>query len=202
MRAALILAGLAFFALSSAASAQSDVAACREIQDSLVRLRCYDDVTKPSAAKPAVPAPIGTTDPEPNFGRYPTEVYRGRIMTPDFRGRDRAYAMLRTRIRDGAKAGPNFAGYLTLVEIGCGAGCRVVPVVDVRTGRVLDFPLGGEDNLSLVLKYRRDSRLIVAYWVNEGVCRREDLVWTGSGFERGTTRELGDAEVCYRHLPQ
>jgi hypothetical protein len=74
--------------------------------------------------------------------------------------------------------------------------------VDVRTGRVLDFPLGGEDNLSLVLRYRPDSRLIVAYWVNEGVCRREDLVWTGSGFERGTARELGDAEVCYRHAPQ
>ena len=68
-------------------------------------------------------------------------------MMPDFRGRDRAYAMLRTRIRDGAKAGPNFAGYLALVEIGCGAGRRVVRVVDVRTGRVLDFPLGGEHNL-------------------------------------------------------
>jgi len=144
----------------------------------------------------AVPTPIATTDPEPNFGRYQTQIDRGRIMTPDFRGRDRAYATLRTRIRDGAKAGPNFAGHLTLVEIGCGAGCRVVPVVDIRTGRVLDFPLGGEENLSLVLRYRPDSRLIVAYWVNEGVCRREDLVWTGSGFERGTTRELGDAEVC------
>jgi hypothetical protein len=106
MRRVLILAGLAFLALSSAASAQSDAGACREILDSLIRLRCYDDVTKPSAAKPAVPAPIATMDPEPNFGRYPTEIYRGRIMTPDFRGRDSAYAMLRTRIRDGAKAGP------------------------------------------------------------------------------------------------
>lgn len=162
MRRALILAGLAFVTLSSAVSAQSDAAACREIQDSLVRLRCYDDVTKPSAAKRAVPAPTATTDPEPNFGRYPTKVHRGRIMMPDFRGRDRAYAMLRTRILDGAKAGPNFAGYLTLLKIGCGAACRVVLVVDVRTGRVLNFPLGGEDNLSLVLRYRPDSRLTVA----------------------------------------
>jgi hypothetical protein len=101
---------------------------------------------------------------------------------------------LRTRIRQGMKAGANFAGHLALIEIGCGTGCRFVPVVDVRTGRVYDFPLGGEETPSLWLKYRPTSRYVLATWVEEGRCIRAGLIWNGSAFDRLPSEE----ERCYQ----
>ena len=47
----------------------------------------------------------------------------------------RAY---RTRIRSGAKAGPNFAGHFTLVTWGCGSPCQDWAIVDAQTGRVFE----------------------------------------------------------------
>jgi hypothetical protein len=66
--------------------------------------------------------------------------------------------MYRTRLRDGAAAGPNFAGHHTVVLWGCGTGCQVVAVVDARTGQLSHETLltaGG-------VQYRRDSRLLFA----------------------------------------
>ena len=72
----------------------------------------------------------------------------------------------------GAKAGPNFAGHLSLVTIGCGAGCVFVPVVDVQTGRVFkNSPLGGEDQSSLDMKYQVDSRLIATRYISNERCK-------------------------------
>jgi hypothetical protein len=67
------LAALALIVAASGAHAQStsDIAACREVKDSLLRLRCYDDVSTPTAqVKPSVP----TVTPRPNapdFAAYP-----------------------------------------------------------------------------------------------------------------------------------
>ena len=48
--------------------------------------------------------------------------------------RDRAF---RTRLTDGVRRGPNFAGHFTIVTWGCnGTGCVAGVVIDVRTGRV------------------------------------------------------------------
>jgi hypothetical protein len=66
--------------------------------------------------------------------------------------------MYRTRVREGAAAGPNFAGHYTVVLWGCGTGCRVVAVVDARTGR-----LSRETLLTAAgVQYRRGSRLLFA----------------------------------------
>jgi hypothetical protein len=46
--------------------------------------------------------------------------------------------MYQTRLREGAKKGPNFAGYFTLVSWGCGSSCQEWAVIDARTGRVFD----------------------------------------------------------------
>ncbi|MCJ2138464.1 hypothetical protein [Methylobacterium sp. E-066] len=191
--AALILATVP--AANVQAQGAADIAACRDVKDSLLRLRCFDDVSKPSPQK----APANASKPKvPDFAAYAADPYRGAINLPDFRGRDREHATYRTRIMAGAKSGPNFAGYLAMTQIGCGSSCSFVPVVDLRTGRVLNFPLGGEDNLSLDLQYRVDSRLVSARWVSEERCQQEELIWTGTAFQRGTVRDLGDREVCYR----
>jgi hypothetical protein len=42
----------------------------------------------------------------------------------------------RTRLREGAGGGPNFAGTFTVVIWGCGAPCQMVAVIDARSGRL------------------------------------------------------------------
>jgi hypothetical protein len=197
MRRALAALTLVVAAGGAQAQTAADIAACRDLADSLLRLRCFDDVSKPSA-RTAPSAGTSISKPKAaNFAAYAVAPYRGPIGLPEFRGRDRQHASYRTRILAGAKAGPNFAGYLALVTIGCGAGCVFVPVVDTRTGRVFDSPLGGEDQSSLNMKYQVDSRLIATRYISNERCKAEDIVWTGSAFQRGTVRDLGEQEVCW-----
>ena len=73
---------------------------------------------------------------QPNFDQFRTSIYKGPTRLPDFRGRDRQFADYRTRIRDGLKAGPNFADHYTVIQFGCGTGCSCVYVADNRTGKV------------------------------------------------------------------
>jgi ankyrin repeat protein len=46
----------------------------------------------------------------------------------------------RTRLREGAKKPPNFAGHYVLVEWGCGTECTVYMMIDVKNGRVFSGP--------------------------------------------------------------
>lgn len=48
--------------------------------------------------------------------------------------------LYRTRINEGAKAGPNFAGHYTVVRWGCGAGAFMFFVVDAVNGAVYEPP--------------------------------------------------------------
>jgi hypothetical protein len=54
-------------------------------------------------------------------------------------GSSRLARAYRTRLREGVKAGPNFAGHFTLVAWGCGSSCQEWAIVDARTGRVFDW---------------------------------------------------------------
>src|SRR5947209_980567 len=58
----------------------------------------------------------------PQFEQHTvTEIYRSKPAMPVLRTpEDREY---RTRIREGATAGPNFAGHYTVIIIGCGTEC-------------------------------------------------------------------------------
>jgi hypothetical protein len=100
----------------------------------------------------------------PRFEDYPAELFRGAPAPAKIVGPlARSY---RTRLRGGAKEGPNFAGHYTVVYWGCGSDCRVFAVVDAKTGKVY-FPPGiravsrvpsqEEDPI----QYRGDSRLLV-----------------------------------------
>ena len=51
----------------------------------------------------------------------------------------------RTRLREGAAKGPNFAGHYSLVWWGCGNECQQVLIVDLNTGRV--YGISGEPQL-------------------------------------------------------
>ena len=126
----------------------------------------------PTPMPPQRPAPSPTM-PVPNalpeaglFDRFPVaELYRGASTMPDFEERDRKFKDFRTRIRNGIREGPNFAGRYKVIQFGCGTGCSFVFVADVSTGRVSNFPHGGEYDQELQLEYRLASSLIRARWV-------------------------------------
>ena len=123
-------------------------------------------------------------------------VYRGPVQYPDFSGRDRAFAMYRTRIINEMRTGPNFAGRYAIVEIGCGSGCRFVFVAEVGTGKLYEFPYGGEDFYMMSLTYGVKSNYITAQWISEQTCVADDLTWNGARFISGGRRVIGDRSRC------
>jgi hypothetical protein len=116
------------------------------------------------------PAPFGRLLSERVFSGYDVPVRGGRASPalPDVRaGKARLY---RTAIRNGAKAGPNFAGKFIIIPIGCGAATICVAIADATTGKVYFPPelssgealLVDTGNLNIeTLNYRRNSRLLI-----------------------------------------
>ena len=141
-------------------------------------------------------AQAASVSPDAKAQDYPASPFSGAVHQPEFKGRDRAFASYRTRIRDGIKAGPNFAGRQALIVFGCGTGCSSALVADVGTGKVTSFPLGGEDNLYLYLAYDKSSNLVTADWVKDSRCLQQKLLWDGSGFTSSSTTDIGDQAVC------
>ena len=96
----------------------------------------------------------------------------------------------RTQLRQGAAAGPNFAGHFTVAAWGCGASCTDWVIVDARSGQVTfpphlrDLSTDGvgperaEPQPPITgLRFRRDSRLIAVLGAPE-----EDEACEGVGF--------------------
>lgn len=104
----------------------------------------------------------------PRFQDYPAPVYKGKRAPVNLKSAQGA-SSFRTRLREGAEKGVNFAGRFTLVAWGCGTGCLMAGIIDARTGTVY-FPkeLGGfgvwyfSDNPNAeALEFKANSRLLV-----------------------------------------
>jgi len=131
----------------------------------------------------------------PRFEDFPVgEVFNGKSAPPKLVSPgDRAF---RTRIREGAAKGPNFAGHYTIAEWGCGSNCVSMAVVDAQNGDIYSGPFGilGE-GLGLVyadvseerpymLLYKLTSRLFVVRGCPEDKnCASYYYEWTGSQFK-------------------
>lgn len=89
---------------------------------------------------------------ELSFKNYPVqEIYKGKAATAKPLGaRARKF---KTRIKLGAKEGPNFAGHYTIVLWGCGSDCSGVAIVDAKTGQVFIDP----ELLEITTKVSQDS---------------------------------------------
>lgn len=126
-----------------------------------------------------------------SFTEYPSLTFlSGSPQLPDFSGRDVDYRMYRTRIREGAAQGVNFAGHYSVIEIGCGTYCRFAFVVDLRTGQVGSFPYGGEEQYQMGMLFSPDSRLLKVRWSDgwdKDTCTEKDLL-----IEELKWRELGE----------
>ncbi len=73
----------------------------------------------------------------------------------------------RTVLREGAAAGPNFAGRYTIITWGCGTACQEVGIIDATNGQVF-FPRQLQPNAydavtdeTPPFQYRLDSRLLI-----------------------------------------
>jgi hypothetical protein len=146
----------------------------------------------------AIAQVLAQDKPLPKFEDFKvTEVFKGPLAAPNLR--TPGQRMFRTRIREGAKGGPNFAGHYAIAEWGCGSSCISIAVVDEKTGAVYDGPfviLGyipvhvypdvpTVDSIDqLGVKFKLDSRLLIV----RGCAEDEDCAsfyyeWTGSKFE-------------------
>lgn len=74
-----------------------------------------------------------------DFRRHPVKEIYTEAPAPVVIDTDPQTKQFRTRLTEGAKHGPNFAGIYTVVEWGCGTNCQQVAVVNARTGRVSDW---------------------------------------------------------------
>ena len=109
-------------------------------------------------AKPPTVETNAQTTALPRLEDYPsTETFSGRP-APVILASARYGRTYRTRLRDGAQTGPNFAGAFTVVTWGCGSSCQVSVIIDARTGALSQQTLRTTNGL----EFRRDSRLLVA----------------------------------------
>jgi len=103
----------------------------------------------------------------------------------------------RTVLREGAAAGPNFAGNFTVVSWGCGSNCYRWAIIDGRSGRVYFPPadiamLFGPTHFSDAgLSYRLDSGLLaIAGATFEPRLPQAPREYEGAAFTRWDGRSL------------
>ncbi len=135
----------------------------------------------------------------PRFEDYPVkEIFKGTPAAPKLvRPADKQF---RTKIREGAAKGPNFAGHFTIAEWGCGSGCLSLAVVDAKDGSVGEAPFTHFAWGAPVMKYegkydssregfeplgyKLNSRLLtVRGCPEEENCGSYFYEWTGSQFK-------------------
>lgn len=123
-----------------------------------------------------------------SFEQHVVSVYHGPSAKPNFQSLPGS-RMFRTKINEGIKQGVNFAGHYAIVTFGCGTSCTFSFLVDVKSGKIFDFPLGGEKNFDLLLDYRSDSKLLKASWIegddpiDNPICVCQEFVLKGTAFK-------------------
>ncbi|PDT79782.1 hypothetical protein [Sinorhizobium sp. BJ1] len=162
---------------------------------------CDSRSSKSNVAATATEQVASVLQPKP--ADYPSRArMKGKTVLPDFKKRDRDFNSFRTRIREGMKQGPNFAGHYSVIQFGCGTGCSGVVVADNQTGRPDRFPRGGEENMYLDLQFQVDSRLLAAQWLEYGTnrCVIEFFDYDRQTWKVVSKVDVGGADACYRSI--
>jgi hypothetical protein len=138
-----------------------------------------------------------------NFADYPVDpVYKGDVVLPQFKGRDKDWRDFRTRIKEGMAEGAAYAGEISVIQIGCGTGCSSITLGNVKTGKLYDFPRGGEDSMYLQVKTKPTSKLLAAQWQGDDGCHLEYYVWTGKGLKKIKGSKLPSEESCQKDIEE
>ena len=119
---------------------------------------CHADIVRDLLKAGATVGPEAWMEKTPpRFEDFPVKkVYKGASAPVDLHSNPEAMTY-RTRLREGAKHKPNFAGHYIVVDWGCGSNCQVYMLIDAISGRVFDGT-GAERGLT----FRLDSLLAIA----------------------------------------
>lgn len=93
----------------------------------------------------------------PSFAAFPAAVESGSNAHAIDWSSDPDAKRFRTRLRQAFARGARFAGHYAVASWGCGSDCRVLAIIDLRTGRV-SFGPGAE----MDYEFHRNSRLLIA----------------------------------------
>jgi hypothetical protein len=116
----------------------------------------------------------------PTFQEYRVaQIYRGKPARPVFTTKEELE--FRTRIREGAAEGPNFAGRYAVIIWGGGTGTGTFVLVDEKTGEIF---FNVDPNKGIEFMFNLDSRLMVIDGCSgptlDGPCVRSFWEWTGT----------------------
>ncbi|MCM2452218.1 hypothetical protein [Agrobacterium vitis] len=131
-----------------------------------------------------------------------SRVYAGPQNFPDFNGRDSNFSRYRTGITNAMTGGPTFAGEYSVIQIGCGSSCSFAYVGNSRTGEVFDAPVGGQNNLSLKLKYELKSKLLISQWgdYDTNKCFVQFFSFDDGSWTELIKHEVGTLDACAREV--
>ena len=90
------------------------------------------------------------------FEDFPIDVYKGKLSKPDF-STDKDAKRFITRINEGSKNRPNFAGKLNCINWGCGTNCQSGVILNSETGEIFDGLITGWG-----FKSKPNSKLLIA----------------------------------------
>lgn len=92
--------------------------------------------------------------PHYDFAKYPSSaVYKGRHYAPIV---PRRWKVIRSHIKNARYDEIGFGSYYIPAIWGCGIDCQSAVMIDARTGKTYDFPLGTDYPLHIC--YRRDGK--------------------------------------------
>jgi hypothetical protein len=126
---------------------------------------------------------MGYSQDAVSFKNYPVPLkFRGKPASPSHNTPNAN--TYRTKIRQAAEHGPNFADHYTVAIWGCGSSCAMFSIVDAVDGKVYDPPFGVEwrDEVDSGVSFRRDSKAIhVVGYLDESGCSADRwYVWDGT----------------------
>lgn len=141
------------------------------IADEPEKLKTEEPGTEPEK----IPTEIQTETVSHDFAfyKFPSAHYKFvKKAKLDFSG-DEGFYDFRTRIREAYTSGtPDFASYYITVTFGCGTGCIMGMMMDVRDGKIYGLPLGEETSCLFAddrAIFNLKSRLFIS-----SICRESD----------------------------
>ena len=90
------------------------------------------------------------------FEDFPIDVYKGELSKPDF-NTDKDAKRFISRITEGSKRQPNFAGKLNFINWGCGTNCQSGVILNSETGEIYEGV-----NTAWNFKTKPNSKLLIA----------------------------------------
>ena len=102
------------------------------------------------------------------FEDFPVDVYKGELSPPDFSTYKEAKSFI-TRIIQGSKRRPNFAGNLNFIDWGCGTNCKSGVILNSKTGEIYEGI-----NTAWGFLSKPSSRLLIAEY---GLFENQEKEW-------------------------